>query len=169
MRLVYWRKERERKHMKKVVYLVIANASLDSAYEDYESAEARSEEIFNEDVDYVTEEYDLDSSEEDYAAAAGFLAGYDGDNAYVATITNYDPDKPDKTYVTDEGDEVDGYEIAAALRESELEDEEDDMYEDEESEPLYADQMHGYYDEVEIDETQYADYDDGSNDEDEEW
>lgn len=116
---------KERKHTKKVVYLVIVDGEIDSAYDDRSSAEDRRDEMLADDLNYVTGEYELDSGDDRYSEEAAYMAGYDGDNTYVARIA-FDPSDLDKTYRTDEGDEIDGYQISAAIDNMSFDDEDED-------------------------------------------
>ena len=118
--------------MKKVVYLVIVDGEIDSAHMDKASAEARRDEMFADDMNDASESNDLDPDDEQRDEKAAYIAGYDGGVAYIARIP-FETSKLDRTYTTDEGDELDGYQIDAALKDSGLEnenDEEDSDYDD---------------------------------------
>lgn len=111
--------------MKKEIYIVVSDGAIVDAYDNEEDAEARVGAIEEDNLDYVTEEYGLDPDDDNYGAEAGYMAGYDGDYAYIEHVV-VDERNPEKMYHTSEGDDFSGSEILDAYKAT-LESEDDDL------------------------------------------
>ena len=120
------------------VYIVASDGQLLGAYSNQEDADTKVEEIQEENIDYVTDEYGLDEDDDRYEADSAFLAGYEGGSPYSEFIT-INLDKLDREYLTSENDEFPGSAILSEYKDCGFSSESDayegeDIYEEDEDE-----------------------------------
>ena len=92
------------------VYIVVNEGQLINGYDNPIDADCEAEEISQDNINYVTKEYDLDEDSENYMSDASVMAGYEGGNPYSCAVC-VDLDDLDREYLTSENDCFTGAEI----------------------------------------------------------